>query len=154
MRTCKGKPSVVVIETSRSPCGSVVAHLALLRKSSRYVIRIGGSLIILQMTVHASCAGDVVVPIDVALTALHINVGACKRPSSRGMIEFRRIPAGRVVADLALLGESCRSVVRVRGPLIVLQVASRTCSTRQCEIPVHMALCALHPSVCARQWPS
>ena len=47
-----------------------MAEIASLRESGGNVIRIGGRLIILQMAIHASRAGEIVVVVDMAIGAL------------------------------------------------------------------------------------
>lgn len=59
-----------VIESSRSPVGSAVAHFTLLRETRGNVIRVVCSLEILEMATDARGDGDVEVSIDVALRAL------------------------------------------------------------------------------------
>ena len=52
----KRKLSGIVIKTSAGPTDRAVAKLAILRKSGRDVIRIGGPLHVLQVTADASDA--------------------------------------------------------------------------------------------------
>jgi hypothetical protein len=59
-----------VIERRRLPGRRVVAGIAGLRESCRNMVRIGGSLKILQMTGDARGRGQVVVVIDMAIRAL------------------------------------------------------------------------------------
>lgn len=62
--------SIVVVERRRRPRGGVVAHVTLLRKPHRYVIRIIRVLEICEVAAHASRIGQFVVPIQMTLTAL------------------------------------------------------------------------------------
>ncbi len=83
---------VVVIEAGRNPGSRVVAHLTLLRESRGDVIRTGGCLEILQMAGHACGTGQVVVVVDVALSALHRGVKPGQRESGCSMVEGRSQP--------------------------------------------------------------
>jgi hypothetical protein len=71
-----------------------VARLASLREARSHVVRIGGALEILQVTVDAGgvCVGQVVIVIDVTLGALHRGVRAGQREPRRGVIETRVSP--------------------------------------------------------------
>lgn len=59
-----------MVERRRLPRRSVVAGFAGLREAARNVIRICRALEILQVTRHAGRGGDVVVIVDVAVSAL------------------------------------------------------------------------------------
>lgn len=67
------------------------------------------------------------------------------------MVERRRLPACGRVADIALLGNSCGEVVRVRRALVVLQVTGDTGRGTQIEISIHVALITLQLRVPARK---
>ena len=47
---------------------------------------------------------------------------ARQRPSGRGVIEGCAAPVRRAVTDLALLGESSCRVIRIVGPLKILEM--------------------------------
>ena len=79
MEASKGPTGGRVIESSRSPVCGAVAHFALLREARCDVIRIVGSLEIFKMATDARRDRDVVIPIDVALSALHLGVGSSER---------------------------------------------------------------------------
>lgn len=70
MEASKGPTCSCVIECGRSPVRRAVAHFALLREACRDVIRIVRSLEIFKMATHARGDRDVVVSIDVTLSAL------------------------------------------------------------------------------------
>jgi hypothetical protein len=59
-----------VIEFGRSPVGGAVAHFTLLREARANVIWVVRSLEILEVATDTRGDGDVVVSIDVALSAL------------------------------------------------------------------------------------
>lgn len=76
MCSCQWKSRFRVIESRRLPCRSGMAHFALLSKSRRDVIRIRGSLKILQVAGHTGSRRQVVVPVRVALRASYMCVGS------------------------------------------------------------------------------
>ena len=116
-----------------------MAHFTLLRECCCDVIGIVRSLEIFEMATHAGRGADVVVPIDVALSALHLDVSPGQWETGLGMIEAGRLPCRGVVTDLALLGHSRGSVVGIGGPLIILQMAGHARRIRQVEVPIHVA---------------
>jgi hypothetical protein len=59
------------------------------------------------------------------------------------MIKGRRLPAGSLVAHLALLRHARRGMVGIGGGLVVLQVASDASGRGQIKISIGMALVAL-----------
>lgn len=63
-----------MIECGGGPVRRAMTHLTLLREPGRNVIRIVRPLVILQMATHASGGADVVVPVEVTLSALHLDV--------------------------------------------------------------------------------
>jgi hypothetical protein len=132
-----------MIEGSRSPIGSAVAHFTLLREARCNVIRVVRSLEILEMATDARGVGDVVVPIDVALSALHLGVSSGERERGPCVIERRRLPGCCRVAQIALLRDSCGQMVGIRRALIVLQVTRDADCGSQIEITIRVALIAL-----------
>ncbi len=140
-----------MVKGRRRPGCRAVTYVALLWQSSRQVIGIGGSLEILQVTVHARRAREVVVSVGVALCALHVGVSAGEWPSGRRMVESGAGPRDRAVTNLALLRESRRSVTGIGGSLVVLQVARNTCRTGQVKVPIRVTLFALQLRVASGQ---
>ena len=125
VRTRQRKARLRVIESRRLPgCGGV-AGFAGLRESAAHVVRVRGSLEILQVTRHASRAGQVVVVIDVAIGALprRNRMRARQHKIHRGVIEFRRLPRRSGVALQAIRREVGRDVVRILCALKILEVA-------------------------------
>jgi len=90
---------IVVIERGRLPCGRAVTNVALLRKSSGNVIRIGGALIVGHVAAHTGRSRQVVVSTLVAIRTLQLQVPTRQREAALGMIERGRLPSGRAVAD-------------------------------------------------------
>jgi len=109
-----------VIECRRRPRGCVVTDFTLLREACRHVIRIVGSLEILQVARDASRGRQIVIPIHMALRALHARVSSSQRETRLRMIKRRRHPCRRGVAHLALLWDSRGYVIWVRRSLKVL----------------------------------
>ncbi len=138
---------VVVIEACRGPGGCVMAHVALLRKSSRNVVRVIGALEVFEMATHACSISDVVIAIGVTLGALHIGVRAGKGPTRRRMIESRGRPVSGAVTDFTLLGKSGRDVIRIVGALEILEMAAYARGCAEVVVAVGVALCTLHLNV-------
>ena len=141
--TRKRPASSGVIECRGSPVRGRVTDFALLRKSSRDVIGIVRALVILQVARDASRVADVVIPIDMALRALHFGVRAGEGKGCLGMIKRGRLPDRGGVADLALLRESGSDVVGIGGSLKVLQVAGNASVAGEIEIASRVALLTL-----------
>ena len=120
-----------------------MADFALLRESRRHVVGIRSPVEVCQVAAGASRAGQVVIAVDVTLRALHVGVGAGQWESCCGVIERRSIPRGGAVAGIACLRESGLYVIRIRGALVILQVARRTRSRGQTVISIHVTLRAL-----------
>ena len=83
---------IVVIECRGRPACGAVAHIALLRETNRNMVRVVGLLEVGQMATDACRIGDVVVVIDVTLTALNGGMSASQRPSRCGVIKALRAP--------------------------------------------------------------
>ena len=89
-----------------------------------HMVGIRCAVVVRHMTQIAGAAGQVVVVVDVTLGALQVRVPIGQRETDRVVIETRRLPSGRVVAELAGCREIRRNVVRIRGLLIVWHMAS------------------------------
>ena len=88
-----------VIEHGAVPVGCGVAQRTILRESGRNVVRIGGRLVILQMTVVASGAQTFIDAVGVALQASGGHMFASEREGGlRIVIELRPVPIGGGVA--------------------------------------------------------
>lgn len=103
MGTCQSKIHHGVIEGRRRPCDSGVALRAVGWEIGRDVIRVRRALKILQVTVNARRAGEVVDIVRVTVDALPWRDGmsAGQREPDGSMIEFRPHPAVDAVARLA-----------------------------------------------------
>ncbi len=107
------------------------------------MIRVVGSLEVFEMAADAGGVADVVVPIDMALRALHLDVSSSQRKGRLRMVEPSRLPPCRSVAHRALLGNSCREMIGVGRTLIIFQVTRHTDCGGQIEVAIRVALIAL-----------
>jgi hypothetical protein len=133
-----------VVKGRRAPGRRTVAHVALLREPGRRVVWVVRVLKILQMAADAGRVCNVVVRIGVTLAALQSGVSARQWPSGRRVIERCRIPVRGRMADLALLREAGRRVVRVVRVLKILQMAADASRAAQVVISVRVALRTRH----------
>ena len=81
-----------MIESCRVPVRGRMANLALLWEPGRRVVRIVRSLEIIQMAADAGRAGQVVIPVSVALRTGDADVRSGERETCLGVIESRRLP--------------------------------------------------------------
>ena len=114
---------VVVVKRRRNPGRGVVTHFTLLRESRLDVIRAGGAVEILHMAGCTRGAVQAVIAIYVALRTLQWHVCAGQRETRSRVIESCIRPRHSRMAGIASLWESRLSVIRIRGALVVLQVA-------------------------------
>ena len=112
-----------VVKGGSAPIGGGVAELAILRESSRRVIRIVGALVVSQVARIASRAEAFVNSARMTLDASRRRMlaGEWER-GLRGVIEFRAAPIDGGVALRAILREPGRRMVRIGSALVVLQV--------------------------------
>lgn len=132
-----------VIERCVGPQHRVVTVFAGRRKSHSCVIHRRRRIVVVRlMARHACRAGQVVVVVHVAIGALprRRRVRSGQRKSSAAVIEGRVQPRTRVVTLIAALRKVRCNVIRIRRPLIVLQVAADACRRGQVVVIVHMAI--------------
>ncbi len=136
------EPGAVVIEGGVEPGAGAVTLFAGLREIRSDVIRIGGSLEILQVAAHAGRGGEVVVVVDVAVGAgaRRYRVQAGEREPGAVVIKRGIQPGAGVVALVAGLREVRRHVIGIGGSLVVLQVAGRAGRAVQVVIVVDVAI--------------
>ena len=135
-----------VIERAIGPLNGVMAGLACRRESGGEVIhRRQGIRVVLGVAAHTCCGRQVVVVVDVAVGALTRWNGVRPGQSESGtvVVESRIEPRSRVVALIAALREVRAYVIRIRRPLIVLQMAAHTGRTRQVVIIIDVAVATL-----------
>ena len=147
----QSESSIGVVEGCVEPGDRVVAILASLGEVSLYVIRVGRTLIILEMARDTIGTVQVEIPVDVTLRTLQGGMRAGQRESDKGMVEIRRLPGGGVVASLAGLGEIERYVIRIVGVLEISQMAPYAIGGRAFELGAEMAGIAIQRGVCSRQ---
>lgn len=128
-----------------------MADFTLLRESGRGMTWIRGPVEVLQVTTYASAGGELVVPIDVALSAGHVDVRAGQRECGFGVIKGSRCPGRGGVTGVALLRDTSRGVVGIGGALIVLEMAGDASGRAQVEVAIRVALIALQGGVSAGQ---
>jgi hypothetical protein len=131
-----------MVEGAVAPGTRVVALLASLRESSLYVAGIIRGLIILEVARDTSRvgAGQVVVPVDVALQTRRIYVETSQRPACACMVESSVAPVRGVMALLARLREVGLHVIGIGGSLEVLQMARDARGIGQVVVVVDVAL--------------
>lgn len=131
-----------------------MTHFTLLRESRLDVIRAGGAIEIFHMAGNTGGAVQAVIAIYVALRTLQRDVCAGQRETRGRVIESCIRPRRSRVAGIASLRESRLSVVRIRGALIVLQVAGGARAAAQRIVSVDVTLRALERDVRTRQCES
>lgn len=117
------------------------------------MVRIGGALEILQVTTDATgiCAGQVVVPVHMALRALHAGVCSGEREARAAVVKRRIVPGTRVVALLAGRRESRLHVIWIGRAIEILHVARNAVGRGSHKLTVDMALSTGHVHVPTRQ---
>lgn len=124
-----------------------MAHGAVRRKTRRYVVRIRGSLVILEVTAQARGVGQVVVAVGVAVATLQLGVRACDGETYSCVIETRGLPCGRVMAVLTCLWKPERDVIRICGFAEIRHVAPYTVRRRPLVLATHVATQAIEGGV-------
>ena len=135
-----------VIEGGVGPEHGVVAGLARRRESRGNVVHWRGRVVVVVLVArHAGRAGEVVIVVDMAVSALprRRRVRARERESSAVVVEGRIQPGSRVVALVAGLREIRRHVIRVRRSLEVFQVTGNAGRAGQVVIVIDVAIGAL-----------
>jgi hypothetical protein len=133
-----------------------VAEITSLREGGGDVIGIGSRLIILQMAIHASCTGEVVVVVDVAIGALprRHSVAGGQGKSDGAVIELGVQPVVSSMATLAGGGKVGRDVVGSPGRLEISHVAGRAGCGDGVKLAggcAFVAGIAVHDRVCSGQ---
>jgi len=131
-----------VIESCGLPSRRVVAGVAGLRESAGHVVGIRGPLKILEVTRNAGGGCQVVVVVDVAVSASPRGhrMHAGQREVDAVVVEAGRSPACRRVAGLAGLREPAGHVVGIRGPLEVFQMARHARSVVDRVVTINVAI--------------
>ncbi len=131
-----------MVEARGLPRDRGVAGLASLGEAAGDMVRVGGSLEVLQMAGNAGRGREVVVVVDVAVQAdarrIGVRVGQSK--SNRGVVKRCGLPGNGGVACLASLGEAAGNMVRVGGSLEVFQMAGNAGRDREVVVVVDVAV--------------
>jgi len=154
MRAGQRKSRLGVIELCRGPGGSVMAALASLSEPLLNVVGIGSRLEILQMTADAGGVRQLVIAVDVALSALQTGMCTCQSPAGSGVVELAIDPSYRVMACFAGSRKSSLDVVHWAGCCVVVpEMAGNACrvGAGQVVVVVDVALGALQNGMRARQ---
>jgi len=140
---------VVVIKRCACPVGRAVAGVACGREAGRRMRRRVRIVVVGLVTRNASGirSCQVVVPVHVALAALHRGMEAGEREARGGVVERAIAPVGGRVALVAGLRESSLHVIRSSRALEILQVALHAGAAGQVVGVVHVALRALQRRV-------
>ena len=132
-----------------------MADRALGGESRRHVpgIRGAGEVGLVATVTGRVGAGQVVVAVHMALLACQGRVCTSQRKSGGGVIKRRSAPRNRGTASLTGGGERRLDVTRLRGGVVVGQMArhARRIRAGQIVIPIHMAQRAQHRGMCAGQ---
>jgi hypothetical protein len=109
-----------------------------------YVVRIRRALKVFQVATHARGGGQVVVVVDVAVSAFPRRHGMAtsQQESRRGVIEFRVQPVITRMTTLARGGELGVHVIGIGGRLKILEVARRARRGHGLKLAVRQAFVA------------
>lgn len=129
-----------VIKNCVGPRRRAVAGFTGRRKACLQVIGVGGVVVILHVACGTGATGQVVVAVNVTLSAGQVRVRSGEGETRECMIEARVSPRSSIVANLAGLGYSGLYVIWIRGALVVLHVTGHARSIFQVVVPVDMAL--------------
>jgi len=142
VRASQREAGAVVIEGCVEPRAGAMALIASLREVGRHVIRVRGSLVVLQVATDAGRRVEAVVVVDVAIGALPRGdrVQSGEREAGAVVVERRVHPVGGVVTRVASLRKVRGHVIRIRGSLVVLQMAIHASRAVQGVIVVGMAI--------------
>lgn len=134
-----------MVECCRLPGARVVTHFAGLGEASCHMVRIRRALEIFQVTGHARRTGQVVIVIDVAVSALARRNGmrAGQSEIHERVIERCGLPRDSRVALRAVRGEVGCYVIGIRSSLKIFQVAADARCAGQIVVVVHVTIGAL-----------
>ena len=106
------------------------------------MVRVRRSLVILRVATHACRRGDVVVIVDVAVRTLPRRHGMQprQRKSRNRVIKACALPRRGAVALLARLREVGGHVIRIAGPVVIVQVAADAGRVGDVVVVVYVAV--------------
>lgn len=122
----ESKPGLVVVEVRAFPPVNVVAQGAIGGEAGCLVIRIAGSVVIIEVTGCTGAGETAVLIVDVALRAIGGRVRSKEREPGVRVVEHRSAPLNSGVANRAVTRETSRLVVRIGGAVIVVEVTAGT----------------------------
>lgn len=128
---------------TRPPGHYLMAGLTRGGESGRHVVRIVRAEILGFVARIAVTGNRGVVVVHMAVGARNLEVRAHQREACVVVIERSRLPRGGAVAHLALLRESSGDVIRIRGAVVILQVAADTRRSGQVVVVVLVTIGAL-----------
>ena len=142
VRSGQREAGTVVVERRVQPRGRVVALIAPLGEIRRDMVRVRRSLIVLQVAARARVGVEAVVIVHVAISALPRRHSVHSGQWEVGCVVVkRRVRPRRCVVTLGTgLGKTCGHVVRIRGALVVLQMATDASCAGQAEVVVDVAV--------------
>jgi hypothetical protein len=132
-----GEPGV--IEGGPQPRRRRVTRLAGRGESCGHMIRIGGSVVIRLVTRIAVRGGSGELTIDMAARARNGDVRARQGKAGGAVIEGGGRPGRGVVANLALMRESRRLVIRIVRLVVIPEMAGDAGCVSNLEIAAHVA---------------
>lgn len=141
------EPGRRMIKRAIAPGRRRMAHRAVGRELRLQVVGVAGAVVIRHVAGVAGPAGQVVVAVNVALRAGQACVAASQGKPNGIVIKIRGLPGARVMACLAGLRKVECQVVRVRGFLIIRQMAGHAVCRRVFEMVLHVARRALKRGV-------
>ena len=142
---------LTVVERCACPTRGRVAEGAIRRETGLRVIRIRGPVEIPDMTRAAIIRHRVEVAVHMALGTRHTRVRSGQRERSLGVIERRALPIRGAVAQGTVGRKSSRLMIRIGGPVEIIQMAARAVGRRGRKRPADMALIAGQRGMCPRQ---
>jgi len=124
MHSGQEETRLAVVKGGSLPANCSMTHGAIVRKAAERMVRIGGSIIISQVTGITVLGRACISFVDVALNAGDGGMGAGQGKGRLGrVVELRPGPPRRRVAGRAVLRKARRRMVRVLRPLVGRQVA-------------------------------
>ena len=117
-----------------------MTHRTIGREARRFVIRIGCVVVVVDVARGTVRRRPGELAVDMALLARHVNVEPGQRElGGRVVIKLSPQPGGSVVTGDAGGGEACPLVVRVRRPVVVVDVTGSAVLTQAGKFPIDVA---------------
>ena len=152
MRSGECKSRLGVVKCGRIPRRCCVTRVAGLREAGCHMIGVRRIVEIRNMAARALKRQGGVVIVHMAQRALSRDMRAGQRKRGLGVIEYGRLPCGRVVAYFAGLREAGRHMIGVRRLVEIRHMTTRALSRQARIVVVHVAQRALRRDVRPSQW--